>query len=196
MMTRMAGAVASKERVTREAYLAMQGATDEKLWLWDGEVFAPQGASIDHERIVANIVGTLRNVLGEGPCEALPSAVRVKIPGGDRYVYPDALVACAPLLLEGERKDTLLNPSIVFEVLSPSTEAFDRGDKAEGFRAIASLSGYVVVAQVRRHVEVLTRASDGTWTLREIGPTGALELTLAGRSLTLPLDEIYRRVEL
>lgn len=174
----------------------MQRATDEKLWLWDGEVFPPQGASLDHERIVANLVRALGNLLGDGPCEAFPPAVRVRMPGADRYVFPDAVVACAPLVLEDDRKDTLLNPSIVFEVLSPSTEAFDRGDKAEGFRTIPSLRAYVVISQSRRHVEVLSRATDDTWTLREVGPSGELTLPLPGRAITLALDDIYRRVEL
>ena len=181
--------------MTREEYLALQRATDEKLWLWDGEVFAPQAASIDHERIVANVVRGLGNVLGDGPCEALPSAVRVRLPGADRYVFPDALVACRPIELEDDRADTLLNPSVVFEVLSASTEAFDRGDKAAGYRSVGSLRAYVLVSQTRRRVEVFVRSDGDTWTFRAIGPEGVLVLDVAGSTVALPLDEIYRRVD-
>ena len=191
-----ADAAPKRDRMTREEYLALQRTVDEKLWLWDGEVFEPQAASIDHERIVANVVGLLRAQLLDGPCEPLPSAVRIRMPGKDRYVYPDAVIACAPLQLEDDRKDTLLNPSVVFEVLSPSTEAFDRGAKAQGFRTIPSLRAYVVIAQDRKHVEALTRAADGSWTLREARAGEDVALSVPSGELRLPVDEIYRRVEL
>jgi Uma2 family endonuclease len=189
------GDAATKRAVTRDEYLAMQRATDEKLWLWDGEVFPPQGASIDHERIVGNVVGILRAALGDGPCEALPSAVRVRLPGRERYVFPDALIVCGPPELEDERADTLLNPSVVFEVLSASTEAFDRGEKAAGYRSIASLRAYVLVSQLHRRVEIFVRGAGDTWTFRALGPDGALEIDLGAASVALPLSEIYRRVE-
>jgi Uma2 family endonuclease len=190
------GDAATKRGVTREEYLAMQRATDEKLWLWDGEVFAPQAASIDHERVVANLVRVLGHALGDGPCEALASGVRVRLPSADRYVFPDAVIACRPVQLEDERADTLLNPSVVFEVLSASTEAFDRGEKAAGYRSVASLRAFVLIATLRRRVEVFVRGNDDAWTFRAIGPDGVLTLDLGGSNVSLELDEIYRRVEI
>src|SRR5690606_10230218 len=139
--------------------------------LWDGEVYAMGGGSLAHNRIVRNLVRHLGNALEGSSCEVLPSDLRVRIPGGDRYVYPDATIVCGPIEVEG-KADVLLNPSTIIEVLSPSTAAFDRGDKFAGYRLIASLHEVVFISQHARSVECYTRQADGSWVLREASDDG------------------------
>jgi Uma2 family endonuclease len=178
--------------MSREEYLALDRASDERWFLWDGEVFAMAGASIDHERIVANLVANIHSALGRGPCEILPSNVRTRIPGRDRYVYADAVIVCGEPALEDDRADTLLNPTVLFEVLSDSTEKFDRGEKFAGLRAIATLRAYVLVSQTTRRVEVYERGDVvETWTYRAYEGTTRASLDVAVPGLTLALEDVY-----
>ncbi len=170
----------------------MDRASPERLFLWDGEIFQVESASLAHERIVSNLVGWLRAALGAGPCEVLPSNLRVRVPGTDRYVYPDAIILCGAPDLEDGEADTLLNPTVVLEVLSRGTEAFDRGEKAAGYRRIPHLTAYVLVSQASLRVEVFTRG-EGSWTLREYAGASAAELPLGPGSIRVPLEEIYAR---
>lgn len=149
----------------REAYLAFERVAQEKHELWDGEVYAMAGASLAHNWIVANLVQHLGSALAGTGCKALPSDMRVPIPAGDRYVYPDVSIVCGKPVIEDA--DVLLNPRTIIEVLSTATEAFDRGQKAVGYRSIASVEELVFVSQHERYVECLTRQADGSWNLRD-----------------------------
>jgi Uma2 family endonuclease len=180
-----------KLRMGAEEYLAFERTAQGKHELWDGEAFAMSGASLDHNRIVRNLVRHLGNALEGMGCEVLPSDMRVRIGARNRYVYPDVTIVCGPPQLEGEA-DVLRNPNLVVEVLSPSTEAFDRGDKFVGYRSLPSVREVVLVSQDARRVECYTRQLDDSWILRE--HTGNASVSLGPVSLSL--DEIYEGVEL
>jgi Uma2 family endonuclease len=179
-----------KLRMDEDSYLAFDRQSELKHVLWDGEVYAMSGASLAHNLIVGNLLRHLGNALHGSGCRALPSDMRVRL-SRDRYVYPDVTIICGPPSLDGE-SDVLLNPSVVIEVLSPSTAAFDRGDKFAGYRSIAGLDEVAFVSQHERRVETYTRQSDDSWLMRESRADGALAL----RSLPVPLslNAIYEDV--
>ena len=138
-----------KLRMHAEAYLAFDRTAPGKHELWDGEVYAMSGASLAHNRIVRNLVRHLGNALEGMGCEVLPSDMRVRI-DAHRYVYADVTIVCGSPELEGEA-DVLRNPNLIVEVLSRSTEAFDRGEKFVGYRSLPSIREVVLVSQdVRR----------------------------------------------
>lgn len=176
-----------------EEYLAFERAAEGKHELWDGEVFAMSGASLSHNRIVRNLIRHLGNALEGMSCEVLPSDMRVRIGLRLRYVYPDVTIVCGRPQLEGEA-DVLQNPNLVIEVLSPSTEAFDRGDKFAGYRSLPSVNEVVLVSQDERRVECYTRQLDDSWILRERTGDGAVQL--GPLAVPLPLAWIYEGVEI
>lgn len=178
--------------MTEAAYLAFDRAADVKHILWDGEVFAMAGASLAHNLIVGNLLRQLGNRLPEG-CRALPSDIRVRLPPSDRYVYPDVTIVCGRPRVEGDQ-DILLNPTTILEVLSPSTEAFDRGDKFDAYTRIPTLTEILLVSQEERRIECFSRQADDSW-LRRVyrGTTGAV---IHGLPSPIPLDLIYLDVEL
>jgi Uma2 family endonuclease len=175
-----------------DSYLALDRRSELKHQLWDGEVHAVSGASLAHNLIVANLLRHLGNVLDGSPCEPLPSDMRVRL-SRSRYVYPDVTILCGPPSLDGE-SDILLNPRVIIEVLSPSTAAFDLGDKFAAYRMIAGLDEVVFVSQHERRVETYTRQADESWSMRESRDDGGIAL----RSLPSPLslNLVYDGVEL
>ena len=176
-----------------DAYLELDRGSQNKHELWDGSAYAMTGASLAHNRLVRNLLVSLSGVLGDKDCEVLPSDLRVRIPGQERYLYPDLSVVCGPPQLEDDRADTLLNPRVVIEVLSASTEAFDRGQKFEAYRAIPSLSEYVLVAQDAARVDHFTRdAERGIWALQPYA--GGDTLRFPTLAVDLPLAQIYAGV--
>lgn len=181
--------------MTRGEYLAFERASAEKHVLWDGVVYAMAGASLAHNAIVANLVIALGTRLAGSSCRPFPSDLRVRIPGRDRYVYPDVTVVCGRADLEDESADVLRNPSVVVEVLSDTTEAFDRGEKFAAYRTIASMQTFVLVAQDVRRVEVFTRGEAGLWGFRAAEEGEAVLVLSEGRTIALPLEEIYAGVE-
>ena len=180
-----------KLRMSETEYLAFDRAAAGKHVLWDGEVFAMSGASLAHNRIVRNLLRHLGNALEGMGCEVLPSDMRVRLGLRDRYVYPDVTIVCGPPRLEGE-DDVLVNPNLVVEVLSPSTEAFDRGDKFVGYRSLASIREVVLVSQDARRVECYTRQLDDSWILREHTRGSAIPIG----PVALTIDGLYAGVEL
>ena len=182
-----------KLRMRAEEYLAFERAAEGKHELWDGEVFAMSGATLAHNRIVRNLLRHVGNALGGMGCEVLPSDMRVRLGARKRYVYPDVTLVCGRPQLEGDA-DVLLNPNLVVEVLSPSTEAFDRGEKFAGYRSLPSIREVVLVSQDARRVECYTRQLDDSWILREY--VGAAAVPLGPRAEPLPLAWLYEGVEL
>lgn len=174
-----------------EAYLAMERAAEVKHEYWHGESFAMAGASRRHNVLVGNLVRVLGNALLERPCEVYPSDMRVASAARDVFTYPDVTVVCGPPTFTDDANDTLLNPLVIVEVLSDSTEAYDRGKKFEHYRRVASLRHYVLVAQDRPLVELYTRQGDGTWMLSEHRMGDVATLTAAG--CELPVAEVYRK---
>lgn len=186
----MCGMTAAPPRSISVAdYLAMERAANEKHALWDGEVFAMAGASPSHNLLVAAVLGELGVRLRGRPCRPYASDQRVRIPGGKRYVYPDASVVCAPRELDPIDDATIVNPRLVVEVLSPSTEAFDRGEKFIAYRTIPSLTDYLLLAQDKPLAEHYAREPDGSWRLRASDLEGSV--LLASIDVEIAVRDLY-----
>lgn len=153
------------------------------------------GANERHNLIVSNLVGELRSHFKGRPCRVFPSDMRVKVSATGLYTYPDVIALCGDPSYEDEKRDTLLNPAVIFEVLSSSTENYDRGEKFAHYRRLPSVTDYVLVSQDRFRVEHFSREPDGRWLLTEVsGASSALDLP--GLGCRIPLSEIYDKVEI
>jgi Uma2 family endonuclease len=181
--------------VTPEEYLAAERKAERKSEYINGEVFAMAGVSPNHDDIVSNLGWSLNNQLRNGDCKVHTPDFRVRVnpKGAYMYTYPDVSVVCGEPRFEDGHLDTLLNPKVIIEVLSHSTEKKDRGVKAELYRQLASHAEYLLVAQDRVHVEHYVRQPDGNWLLAEFNKLeDAVELRSVGA--TLKLGDIYHRV--
>lgn len=187
-----------EKRWTVEEYLAFERASDEKHEFLDGEVYAMSGASREHNLITTNTSTAFNNALRQSPCEVYASDMRVKAPGTKGgYLYPDVVVVCGEVHLEDKHLDTLLNPTVIVEVLSSSTENFDRGAKFQHYRVLGSLQEYLLIAQDVAHIEHYVRREDGGtafgWLLADAkGLEAVVELRSVGCQLTLA--DVYNRV--
>ena len=179
---------------TVEEYLALERESETRHEYLDGEIFAMSGASRKHNRISWNIAEALGPQLRKGDCEGFVSDMRVHVPATGLFTYPFVVVVCGKVeLREDEGTDTLLNPMLIVEVLSPSTEDYDRGRKFAHYRGIPSLRLYLLVAQDRAHVERFEKQPDGLWVLYETDDLeDRLELQAIGSSLAL--EDVYYRV--
>lgn len=179
--------------LTPEAYLDMDRKAELKSEYLDGEVVAMSGASLAHNLIAWNIGLSVRNQLGERPCTVLGMDMRVRV---DRsaYTYPDLAVVCGEIEVEDDQGDTLLNPTVIVEVLSPSTEGYDRGEKFRRYRRIPGLRHYVLVAQDAAWVEVFTRQGD-MWVYADAEELDA-SIALDAIGCTLALGNVYAKVPL
>ncbi len=182
-----------QRRSTVEEYLALERESETRHEYLDGEIFAMSGASREHNLIGTNIVGALHSQLKRHGCEQYANDMRVWIPEADLYTYPDVAVVCDPPRFEDDERETLLNPTLIIEVLSPSTEDYDRGRKFAYYRSVPSLQVYLLVAQDRAHAEIFTRRPDDRWLLWETGDLDAtLELPEIGAALKMA--DVYDRV--
>lgn len=181
-------------RYTPEEYLAFERASETKHEYYAGQIFAMTGAKLPHIRIVKNLMVALGKRLEETDCEPLCSDLRVKTTTG-LYTYPDVIVVCGEPELEDTWRDTLLNPRILIEVLSPSTQDYDRGEKFEHYRTIPSLREYILVSQDRPQiVQSMRQASSDEWlSVWQVGVDEMLKLKSI--SCEIPLAEIYRQIE-
>lgn len=183
-----------KQQYTLEEYFALELASEEKYEFWNGEVFCMSGVSLIHSQIESNAIKELRNQLDARGCRVFPANLRVKVPAYPPYRYPDLTALCdKPEIERFGGLDMLVNPTLIVEVLSPSTEAFDRGDKFTYYKSIASFSEYLLIAQHRPHVSQFIKQDNGIWTFMEFN---ALTDTVQCESVpcVLALSEIYRDV--
>jgi Uma2 family endonuclease len=181
-------------RFTPEQYLELERATEFRNEYYGGEIFPRAECSYRDARIGSNLLAALGSALRESMCFVGPSILRVRTRPGGLYTYPDLVGVCGQPKFADEHEDTLLNPILIVEVLSKSTESNDRGLKFEEYRAIETLRDYVLVSQNKPLVEVYSRNSDGTWLLREYkGLDSACEFPSVGCSVKLA--EIYRGTE-
>lgn len=184
-----------KAYLTPEEYLAVERQAETKSEYFNGEVFGMVGASREHNLIVANLTRELTQQLKGKPCELYPNDMRVKISAAGLYTYPDLVVVCGEPRFEDKHVDTLLNPTLIIEVLSDSTEAYDRGKKFGYYRAVESLAEYLLVAQDQYSVERYVKQPDGGWLFSEdTGLEGVVKL--ASIRCMLALREVYDRVSL
>ncbi|MGO9255748.1 MAG: Uma2 family endonuclease [Bryobacteraceae bacterium] len=179
--------------ITPEEYLELDRKAECRSEYYNGEMFPMESASRWHARIGTQLVFLIEGHLTGKRCEAFPSHMRVLAAPSGLYTYPDLSVVCGePQFLELQ-DDTLLNPALIVEILSPSTEDYDRGKKAKMYRAMPSLQELLFIAQDSYDVELYRRQTDGTWSLIGAnGLDGSIELTSI--QYTLPLRELYAKV--
>lgn len=178
---------ALERRYTPEEYLELEDNSPEKLEYFEGEIFAMAGGTPDHSLIAANLIGELRGALGARGCSVFTSDLRLKVEATGLRTHPDVTVLCGPPRQDGV---FLLNPTMVVDVLSKSTEAYDRGAKFEHYRTIQSLQTYLLVSEDTPRVEQFTRKTASEW---EYHVTDGIDAALELRALDvkLPLRQIY-----
>ncbi len=176
-----------------EDYLMFERTSEAKHEYLAGSVYAMSGGSARHNRIAGSTYAALYAQLRQRNCTVYPSDMRVKAVQIGLYTYPDITIVCGNEQFEDTKEDTLVNPTIIIEVLSPSTEKYDRGKKFQHYRTILSLREYILIAQDSYHIERFLRQSDNTWVLSEAtDPTGSIELTTI--QAVLNVEEIYEKV--
>jgi Uma2 family endonuclease len=183
---------AEPNRLSVQEYLRLERQAETKNEYLDGQMLAMTGASRRHNLIVANLMRELGNQLKHRPCELFPSDMRVRIPFANVYIYPDVSAVCGEPLFEDGEADTLLNPIFVLEVLSPTTEAYDRGKKRRWYQSLDSLSELLLVSQDVPVVEQYVRQGDG-WFLRTAEGLEAV-LSLPSIQAELVLADVYHKV--
>src|SRR5450759_3578042 len=184
-----------KTYITPEHYLEIERKAEFKSEYYQGEMFAMAGARWTHNRLGANLIAALHQQLRSGPCQTLSSDMRVQVKATGLYTYPDVTVVCGEPQFLDETRDTLLNPSLIVEVLSPSTEAYDRGRKFEHYRSVESVGEYLLVSSERVSAELYTRQPDGRWLLTFGGSLeDSLDLQSVGAHLALA--DLYEKVDL
>ena len=184
-----------KIRLTPEEYLAIERQAEYKSEYFNGEVFAMSGGSRQHNLITVNISSSLHAQIRTRPCNVYSSDQRVKVSATGLYTYPDISVVCGEAKYDDDQQDTLLNPTAIIEVLSKSTAGYDRNEKFAHYRKLESLAEYVLVAQVRYHVELYTRQPNGDWLLSETDNIQESVL-LPSIECTLALSEVYEKVDI
>jgi Uma2 family endonuclease len=183
-----------KAMLTPDQYLAVERQAEYRSEYFRGEMFAMAGGTREHSLIKSNLVASLNVLLKGNPCTVYDSDLRVLIAATGLYTYPDASVACEPLKYADDRRDTYLNPTLISEVLSEGSEAYDRGKKFDHYRTIDSLREYLIISQDCPKVERFARNSDNTWTLTvKSGLNEALDLiSIKGK---LSLADLYDKLE-
>jgi Uma2 family endonuclease len=181
--------------ISPEEYLAMERASEEKHEYYDGFVIAMSWARLKHNQVASNLTAKIGNYLENKDCQILSSDMRVSTPNRDAYIYPDASIVCGEPELEDDKFDTLINPSVVFEILSPSTQKSDKGYKLLHYKNIPSLKEYIMVDVSKRFVEVVRKEPDGAWRFEDIfDPSTGFHIETIG--LTIFFDDLYRNTGL
>jgi Uma2 family endonuclease len=180
-------------RLTPEQYLEIERQAGIKSEFINGEMFAMSGGSIRHSRIPPNLVEALGPQARNKGCWLASSDLKVQASPAGPFFYPDLTVICGSPQVADSHEDAVLNPVVIFEVLSKSSEAYDRGLKFAWYRRILSLLDYVLVSQSEPRVEVFSRLPDGDWKLSEFVGLEAISI-IPGVSARIPLADIYRDV--
>lgn len=182
------------KRITAQEYLAQERAAAIKSEFYRGEVFAMSGGSPTHSLIAANFIAAAWQELADKPCNVYTSDLRVKVTPAGLYTYPDASIVCGNLEYDDDQHDTVTNPTVLIEVLSESTEKYDRGTKSSLYRELPSLQELVLIAQDKPHVERYLRQDRGTWLLHDVrNLSESIELESVG--ISIAMGGLYRGVE-
>jgi len=180
--------------LTPQEYLAIERKAEYRSEYYRGEMFAMAGATWEHTLVKDNTAREMGNQLKDGPCRVLTSDLRVKVDATGLYTYPDIVVVCDKPIFEDDLFDTLKNPRALIEVLSDSTEDYDRGTKFKMYRQIPSLQEYVLIAQDQPLVERHVRQTNGDWLMTELSDLSQT-LEFASMPVKIALAEVYRGVE-
>ncbi len=191
---RMTALPKKKKKCTPEEYLALEEKAEYRSEFDDGQISAMAGGTLSHVQITPNLSRRIGNKISD-KCTALTTGVKVRAEDYRKFYYPDVLVICGKPILYQKRSDTIINPILIVEVLSDSTEAKDRGEKMLAYRTLESLREYVLVSQEKAIVEQYTKNTDESWIHKA---TVGLKSVVKFESITVELtsDEIYQRVEL
>jgi Uma2 family endonuclease len=180
-------------RLTEAEYLEIERAAEFKSEFFDGEMFAMAGGTPQHSLIATNLAGEFKHRLKGRPCAPYNADLRIKIEATGLLTYPDLSVICGPLQFAEGTNDTVVNPTLLVEVLSDSTEAYDRGKKFEPYRQIPTIKEYLLVSQKEPRIKQFVRQKDGGWLLSEAVGTKA-NLELPSLQISLSLAEVFERV--
>ena len=184
-----------RRRYTAEEYLELERAAEYRHEFLDGQIFAMAGESLSHSRICINLAIEAGSKLKGKLCEALSPKMKVRTSSASLFAYPDLTIVCGVPQFHDTKKDVLTNPQVIFEVLSPSTETYDRTTKFQRYRmGNETLTDYILVSQDKTFVEHFTEQADGNWlyrSLSEMSETFQIEMV----DCELSLSEIYDRVE-
>jgi Uma2 family endonuclease len=184
-----------KTQLTPEQYLEIERKSEFRSEYYNGEMFAMPGSSEEHNVLIGNLFTILRPQLRSRNCRVYFAEMRVRVGATGLYTYPDLAAVCGERKFADADVDTLLNPTLIAEVLSPSTEAYDRGRKFEQYRQIESLREYILVAQDRIHVDLYTKRDDGLWLLASVSRLeDTLQLSCAAANVSL--SELYADIDL
>lgn len=182
------------QKYTLEEYFELERSSEERYEIWNGVVWSMAGASANHEYIVSNSIVHLRNLLGDG-CRVLGSNMKVVVPDFQPYRYPDLTAFCGePIIEKIGGMEALVNPQMIIEILSPSTEAFDRGKKFSFYRSIPSFTEYMLISTNQPSITQFSKGSDGGWSLQEAESLDSA-LYIPTFDIDISLSAIYRGVE-
>ena len=184
-----------KKKWTVDEYLAMESVSQEKHEYFQGDIFPMSGASVTHNGIVSNIQGNLFMKLMNKPCKAYGSDLRIHVERNQLFTYPDISIVCGDVQTMNDDGVNVLNPSVIFEVLSKTTRNYDSGEKFVLYRGIPALKEYILVDSERIYVESFRINEAGNWELREFKTIDQV-LELSTVSITLPIADIYKGVKM
>jgi Uma2 family endonuclease len=181
-------------RYTPEEYLAMEEVADHRSEYYQGEIYAMAGGSYNHDVLAGNSYALLHQFARPKGCTAFTSNMRLLVEAHGLYTYPDAMLVCGKPQFALNRKDVILNPVLLVEVLSKSTQSYDRGDKFEFYRSIPTFQAYVMIDQDRIYVEYYQRLDAKRWVLTELTDADS-SLTIQSLGLEIPLRQLYEQVD-
>lgn len=177
-----------------QEYLAIERAAQQKHEYFNGEIFALAGASERHSLIVVNLVAAIHVQLKGTNCKVYSNDLRLKVTATGLYAYPDVVALCAEAHFDDEHRDTLLNPDLIIEVISKSTEGYDRGEKFAHYRRIESLSEYLLISQDKYCIEQYVRQPDNQWLMSEVSKLEE-SIELPSIKCRLLLGDVYDRIQ-
>ncbi|MCG8348862.1 MAG: Uma2 family endonuclease [Chloroflexales bacterium] len=184
-----------KPHVTEDEYLAFERASMTKHEYYHGQIYAMTGASEPHNLIATNTIASLHSQLRHTSCRVYPSDMRVKIQQTGLYTYPDIMIICGQPQFTDDALDTIVNPTVIIEILSPSTERYDRGMKFHHYRTIETLRDYLLIAQDCRSIEHYTRQNSEQWLFQAVAGREN-HIVFESIQCTLALEDVYEKVEL
>lgn len=186
-------AIPAPNYISIEEYLAAEETSDVKHEYYKGEVFAMAGGSIAHNQIVSNTIAAINNFLRDKDCQIFPSDLKVHNESNTLFTYPDLSIICGKIERWNNRIDTVTNPVVLIEILSKSTQGYDRGQKFHLYRSIPSVKEYILIASFETLIERYTKQATGFWNFRETSnPEDAFHIESIGFSC--PIKELYRNV--
>jgi len=185
----------AQKYLSQTEYLEKERMAEFKSEYFDGEIFAMAGARYNHNRITQNLSIEIGGFLKGKSCSTFSSDMRLHIPSNSLYTYPDFMIVCGDNQFLDQNKDTILNPTVVIEVLSESTEAYDRGDKFHLYRSISTLSEYVLINSSKVSIDIFRKNKDGIWMLSSEAHQSFEQIDIHTINLKLPVSEIYANTE-